>query len=194
MEARNVGEADRAGVVHAWPLELRLSHGPLGRGFMRMVQVNGRVVWIYGWAAFRLKVVVPRRRAQVVAREERRGRVFTPREVWTVHTEGVMVARSWQPPWRRRRSSGIHAPGPRIWMRKRWRARHKSALGNRLEMAGRVMKTYQRHYGSATRFEDAAADLGMDLQTFIAELNNARLLGFNVEARPNEGPPLSGAP
>jgi hypothetical protein len=60
-------------------------------------------------------------------------------------------------------------------------------------MALRVLKAYQRHYGSTTQREDAAVDLGMDLQTFKTELDNARLLGFDIEARPEEGP-ASGAP
>ena len=42
--------------------------------------------------------------------------------------------------------------------------------------------------------EDAAVDLGIDLQTLKTELNNARLLGFDVDARPEEGPASSGAP
>jgi hypothetical protein len=72
--------------------------------------------------------------------------------------------------------------------KKRKRLRRKSVLDLHVEMALRVVKAYQRHYGSTTQREDAAADVGMDLQTFKAELNNARLLGFDIEARPKQGP------
>lgn len=66
----------------------------------------------------------------------------------------------------------------------RKRKRHKSDLDRKTVTAPRVVDAYQRHYGSTTQREDAAADLGWDLATFKVELNNARLLGFDIESRP----------
>ena len=77
--------------------------------------------------------------------------------------------------------------------RKRKRARHKSVPDQRTEIALRVLEAYQRHYDSTTQREDAAGDLGMDLATFRTKLDNARLLGFDIEAKPRSGP-ASGTP
>lgn len=77
--------------------------------------------------------------------------------------------------------------------RKRKRARHESVLDQRTEMALRVLEAYGRHYDSTTQRKDAAADLEMDLETFRTELNNARLLGLDIEAKPRSGP-ASGTP
>lgn len=48
-----------------------------------------------------------------------------------------------------------------------------------------VMGAYQRHSGSTTQREDAAAELGMDLATFLAVLDHARRSGFDIEAAPS---------
>jgi hypothetical protein len=63
--------------------------------------------------------------------------------------------------------------------------RRKSARDIRIRLELDVLHTYQRHYGSTTQREDAAADLGMDLASFRAVLDDARLHGFDIEAAPD---------
>lgn len=63
--------------------------------------------------------------------------------------------------------------------------RRKSASESRLQLELDVLNAYQRHYGSTTQREDAAADLGMELATFRAVLDDARLHGFDIEATPD---------
>jgi hypothetical protein len=65
------------------------------------------------------------------------------------------------------------------------RKRHRSALDRRVARELSVLKAYQRHYGSTTQREDAAAELGMDLGEFRELLDGARRHGFDVEARPD---------
>jgi hypothetical protein len=47
-----------------------------------------------------------------------------------------------------------------------------------------VIAAYERHYGSTTQREDAAAELGMDVVTFRAAVDDARRSGFDIEAAP----------
>jgi len=62
--------------------------------------------------------------------------------------------------------------------------KHKSASQRRTRLHLDVLDAYQRHYGSTHQREEAAADLGMELATFRAALDGARLAGFDIEAFP----------
>lgn len=64
-------------------------------------------------------------------------------------------------------------------------AKRKFAWRRRLQPEFDVMQAYQRHYGSTTQREDAAAELGMDIATFRAILDKARRHGFDIEAAPD---------
>jgi hypothetical protein len=63
--------------------------------------------------------------------------------------------------------------------------KRKSASDSRIRLELNVLHAYQRHYGSTTQREDAPAELGMDLGTFRAVLDDARLHGFDIEAAPD---------
>lgn len=60
----------------------------------------------------------------------------------------------------------------------------KSGRDIRLQQELKVLHAYQRHFGSTNQREAAAAELGMDLETFRAVLEEARLHGFDIERRP----------
>ncbi|SDN47313.1 hypothetical protein SAMN05660199_00073 [Klenkia soli] len=64
--------------------------------------------------------------------------------------------------------------------------RRKSATERRTASALAVVDAYGRHRGATTQREDAAADLGMGLPTFRAALDDARRLGFDIEAAPEQ--------
>lgn len=68
--------------------------------------------------------------------------------------------------------------------KKRKRKRARSREDQRRTQDFAVLDAYQRHFDSTTQREDAAADLGMDLETFRAHLEHARRMGFDIEARP----------
>jgi predicted DNA-binding protein (UPF0251 family) len=63
--------------------------------------------------------------------------------------------------------------------------KRKSAFERRIRLHLDVIEAYRRHYGSTTQREQAAAELGMDLATFRAALDDARRAGFDIEAAPN---------
>jgi hypothetical protein len=63
--------------------------------------------------------------------------------------------------------------------------KRKNDWERRLRLHLDVIEAYQGHYGSTTQREQAAADLGMDLATFRAALDDARRAGFDIEAAPN---------
>ncbi|SDN47569.1 hypothetical protein SAMN05660199_00079 [Klenkia soli] len=65
-------------------------------------------------------------------------------------------------------------------------ARRKSATERRTALALDAVDAYRRHRGRTTQREDAAANLGMDLPTFRAALDDARRLGFDIEAPPEQ--------
>jgi hypothetical protein len=67
--------------------------------------------------------------------------------------------------------------------------RRKSPAEKRRRLRLEVRHAYQRHFGSTTQREDAAAELGMDLATFRELLEEERLYGFDVEAAPTQGLP-----
>ena len=62
--------------------------------------------------------------------------------------------------------------------------KRKSASERRVRRELDILQAYQRHYGSTTQREDAAAELGMDLATFRAVLEDARRHGVDIEAAP----------
>ena len=62
--------------------------------------------------------------------------------------------------------------------------KRKSAQERRTRLLLDVLETYQRHFGPTTQREDAAADLGMDLESFRLHLDEARRSGFDIEAAP----------
>jgi hypothetical protein len=62
--------------------------------------------------------------------------------------------------------------------------KRKNAQERRTRLLLDVLEAYQRHFGSTTQREDAAADLGMDLGTFRLHLDEARRSGFDIEAAP----------
>jgi hypothetical protein len=64
--------------------------------------------------------------------------------------------------------------------------RNRRGSGFDLERTRRLaaLDAYQRHFGSTTQREDAAADMGVDLATFRELLDGARWLGYDIEARP----------
>ena len=63
--------------------------------------------------------------------------------------------------------------------------RQKSVRDIRLRQQLEVLHAYKRHHGSTTQRENAAADLGMDLETFRAVLEDARLHGIDIERAPD---------
>ena len=63
--------------------------------------------------------------------------------------------------------------------------KRKGAQQRRTGLHLDVLAAYQRHYGSTTQREDAATELGMDLATFRAALDDARRSGFDIEAAPS---------
>jgi hypothetical protein len=68
-------------------------------------------------------------------------------------------------------------------------ARRKSANEIRMRRELDVLHAYQRHHGSTTQREEAAAELGMDLATFRVALDEARRHGFDIEAAPEPRDP-----
>ena len=48
-----------------------------------------------------------------------------------------------------------------------------------------ALEAYRRHYGSTRQREEAAADLGMDLDEFRALLDETRRMGYDIEAAPD---------
>jgi arginine utilization protein RocB len=63
---------------------------------------------------------------------------------------------------------------------KRHRGRTEQQTADRMA----ALDAYQRHFGSTTQREAAAADMGLDFATFRQLLEGARRLGFDIEARP----------
>lgn len=63
--------------------------------------------------------------------------------------------------------------------------KQKSTRDLRLRRELEVLHAYQRHRESTTQRENAAADLGMDLETFRSILEDARLHGFDIERAPD---------
>ena len=63
-------------------------------------------------------------------------------------------------------------------------ARGKSLREARLRAHLQALHAYQRHRGSTTQQENAAADLGMDLVTFLSILEDARRNGFDIDRPP----------
>ena len=62
--------------------------------------------------------------------------------------------------------------------------KRKNAQERRIRLLLDVLAAYQRHFGSTTQREDAAADLGMSLEAFRLHLDEARRSGFDIEAAP----------
>jgi hypothetical protein len=62
--------------------------------------------------------------------------------------------------------------------------KRKNANERRLRLLFDVLEAYRRRYGSTTQREDAAAELGMDLDAFRLLLDEARRMGFDIEAAP----------
>lgn len=56
--------------------------------------------------------------------------------------------------------------------------RRKTPQELRLRLYLAVTDAYRRHADSATQREDAAAELGLDVPTFVATLTEARQMGF----------------
>ena len=67
-----------------------------------------------------------------------------------------------------------------IAMAQRNRNRTQQRIARELE----AVDVYQRHFGSTTQREGAAAELGLDLLAFLVLLEGARRLGVDIEARP----------
>jgi arginine utilization protein RocB len=63
--------------------------------------------------------------------------------------------------------------------------KRKNARDQRLRRLLDVLAAYRRHYGSTTQREEAAADLGMNLEDFRELLEKARRSGFDIEAAPD---------
>ena len=65
--------------------------------------------------------------------------------------------------------------------------RRKSPYEQRLKVLLAVIHAHEKHYGSTTQREEAAADLGMDLSEFREALDEARRRGFDVDRKPRPG-------
>jgi hypothetical protein len=75
-------------------------------------------------------------------------------------------------------------PSPNLSGMARKRRARPTSRDQRIRLQLDVLHAYQRHYGTTTQREDAARELGMDLETFRGLLAGARLSGFDIEAAP----------